>query len=82
MEIKELSCKTGTGVCTATGSLQSICQSGSYISTSCNAVPSKGSDKVCNQLDDNCDGSIDEGNICTPPSSEKTPPPELPVTTG
>jgi Putative metal-binding motif len=68
----DLSCSSWTWVCMMTGSLQSICQSGIYIYTTCNAVSGTGTAEICNTLDDDCDGTIDEGNICTPPSSEKT----------
>ena len=50
----------GQGVCAATG--QRLCQSGQVVNTCTQGTPGAGElDVSCNQIDDDCDGSFDEG---------------------
>ena len=39
-------------------------------------TPGTPTGEVCNGLDDDCDGSVDEGGVCTPPPPVCTPAPE------
>jgi len=59
------SCGTNVGVCT-TGSQSRTCQSNYYWSSwgSCSGVSA--SSEVCDGLDNDCDGSTDEGGVCGP----------------
>ena len=50
------SCTVGIGACMRQGQYQ--CVSGAV---QCSAVPGQPSQEVCNGLDDDCDGSVDEG---------------------
>ncbi|MBI4163144.1 MAG: lamin tail domain-containing protein [Candidatus Aenigmarchaeota archaeon] len=64
-------CIEGTGACQDTGI--KICLANGT-GTVCNAVPGQPTNETCNNIDDNCNGQIDEGNIC--PSNK---PPEIHV---
>ncbi len=55
------SCTSGQGVCEASGTL--VCDSSARLLT-CNAQAGAPSAEVCDGLDNNCDGQVDEGNIC------------------
>ncbi|MFW5921275.1 MAG: MopE-related protein, partial [Polyangiales bacterium] len=56
--LKGTSCSNGTGVCERTGTY--VCNS-SEDGTVCDAPPAgSGSSEVCNDLDDDCDGTVDE----------------------
>ena len=56
------SCSAGVGACFASGTVQCTAdQSG----LACNATAGTPSPEVCNGLDDNCDGLIDNGISCT-----------------
>ena len=50
------SCFAGTGACQASGTF--ACVAGTV---TCNAVPGTPSNELCNGLDDNCNGTTDEG---------------------
>lgn len=50
-------CEVGEGVCRAVGTL--VCQGGGEIG--CSAQPRAPRDELCNGLDDDCDGTTDEG---------------------
>ncbi|MDF1565864.1 MAG: MopE-related protein [Deltaproteobacteria bacterium] len=55
-------CTVGTGVCSEAGSL--ICDAGNPAGPPvCSATPGAPGTEVCNGLDDDCDGSIDEGAL-------------------
>ena len=56
-------CSAGQGACLTQG--QQVC-SGDGLSTTCNAVAGSPSDEVCDAVDNDCDGEIDEGvtNAC------------------
>src|SRR6185436_14308680 len=47
----------GVGACASTGYL--TCEAGSYVNDTC--TPGTGSAETCNNIDDNCDGTVDEG---------------------
>jgi RHS repeat-associated protein len=50
----------GVGVCAATG--MSACVDG-HVVDSCVMAPSSGDDTSCNDIDDNCNGTVDEGYV-------------------
>jgi|GEM_PF-6034380 len=50
-------CSAGLGVCSRTGVY--VCSGGAAV---CNAVPGTPSAEICNGLDDDCDGVVDNGN--------------------
>ncbi len=52
------SCQSGTGACRRQGTL--TCQQGQ---PSCDAVPADAGTEVCNGVDDDCDGTTDEGTF-------------------
>jgi hypothetical protein len=52
------SCTVGVGVCTRTGNL--VCNA-AQTGTACSVSPGTPGTEVCNGLDDNCNGQIDEG---------------------
>ena len=51
-------CTNGVGECVATGAI--ICDGGG--NAICDAVPGSPSNEVCDGLDNNCDGTADDGN--------------------
>jgi hypothetical protein len=57
-------CSVGQGICQATG--QYVCtQDG--CGTECNAIAGETSPEICDQLDNDCDGQVDEDGVCTTP---------------
>lgn len=55
------SCSAGVGACAASGSY--VCKSDKS-GTECNAVQGTPTSETCNDIDDDCDGTTDEG-VCT-----------------
>ncbi len=53
-------CTVGTGGCQRTGN--KVCDSD--VTSHCNVTPGTPGTEVCNGVDDDCDGSTDEGNVC------------------
>lgn len=53
-------CSAGIGECSKTGTIQ--------CNGSCNAIPGSPVPEICDGKDNNCNGSIDEGNACCSPS--------------
>jgi hypothetical protein len=56
-------CSVGIGPCARTGT--TVCTA-DQLGTTCSAVPGPPGMEVCNGLDDDCDGLIDDGIPCTP----------------
>ena len=52
----------GTGVCTSVGQLE--CQSGAEVNTCTPSLPTESEEATCDDLDNDCDGQVDEG--CAP----------------
>lgn len=50
----------GVGACSSTGLME--CQSGSLVNT---CTPGAPTSEVCNNIDDDCDGVKDDGNVCS-----------------
>ncbi|MBZ0233686.1 MAG: hypothetical protein K8M05_15270, partial [Deltaproteobacteria bacterium] len=59
---KGSACSAGVGACFRTG--QMVC-TGDQLGLQCSAVPGTPSPEVCNGIDDNCNGLIDDGINCT-----------------
>ena len=57
----------GTGACAATGQL--VCQNGQLNNT---CAPGQPTDEVCDGIDNDCDGFINEGLICLLPCPDRT----------
>jgi len=68
-----LVCTVGTGQCAASGNF--VC-SADGTTTECNATSGLPSSEICDGLDNDCDGQVDEGNICDtcPDDPNKTEP--------
>lgn len=56
-------CTVGVGACLRDGVL--VCDTDG-ISLICNAVPGPAGQEICNGIDDDCDGQVDQGVICPP----------------
>jgi len=54
-------CTEGVGACAATGTV--VCVDGER---DCDAEPGEPTDEVCDGVDNNCDGAVDEGGVCDP----------------
>ena len=59
---KGAACSAGAGQCLANGTV--VCTA-DQLGLACNATAGSPSPEVCNNLDDNCDGLIDNGISCT-----------------
>ncbi|MCL4226139.1 MAG: hypothetical protein KJZ91_16875 [Myxococcales bacterium] len=59
---KGSACSVGVGACFRSG--QIVC-TGDQLGLECNATPGAPSPEICNGIDDNCDGLIDNGINCT-----------------
>jgi arginine repressor len=55
------SCSVGVGECARTG--QYVCKADGS-GTQCNAAPGTPTTEICDGRDNDCDGQIDEGNVC------------------
>jgi len=56
-------CTVGIGACKSTGAL--ICAADGS-GAQCTATSGTPSPETCNAVDDDCDGQVDEGNVCAP----------------
>ncbi|MDF1563569.1 MAG: MopE-related protein [Deltaproteobacteria bacterium] len=54
-------CTSGTGECARSGSF--VCDA-ALTGVECDATPGTPGTEICNTLDDDCDGSTDEGGVC------------------
>ena len=54
-------CTVGVGACAATGAV--VCVDGAR---ECDAEPGEPTAEVCDGVDNNCDGAVDDGGVCTP----------------
>jgi hypothetical protein len=54
-------CTEGVGACAATGTV--VCVDGER---ECDAEPGEPTTEVCDGVDNDCDGEVDEGGVCTP----------------
>ena len=60
-------CTAGEGACAVEGIER--CEMGEWV---CDAVAGEGSEEICNELDDDCDGEIDEEDVCAPVAPART----------
>ena len=58
-----LPCTAGIGICLNEGAV--VC-SEDRLSTECDAEPGAPGEELCNSEDDDCDGPVDEGDLCEP----------------
>jgi hypothetical protein len=66
--LKNTSCQVGVGVCQSFGVF--VCDPNNPLSLVCNAVPGAGYIEVCNGIDDDCDGQVDEDfNLLNDPNN-------------
>jgi hypothetical protein len=66
-----MACGAGVGACRATGTM--VC-SADGAGTSCSAAPRPAAVEACNTTDDDCDGTVDEGEICPDATVRSTVP--------
>ncbi|TXC75342.1 hypothetical protein FRC91_11505 [Bradymonadales bacterium TMQ1] len=66
-------CSVGLGACEGFGQLE--CRYDGT-GTFCDALPSSGSTEVCDQQDNDCDGAVDEDNVCGGTDPDPDPDPE------
>ena len=64
-------CTAGIGACRTTGSM--VCAP-SGAGTTCSATPAPTAVEACNGTDDDCDGTVDEGEICPDTTVRNTVP--------
>jgi hypothetical protein len=66
---KGMTCTAGQGACARTGVF--VCDANG-LGTHCSVTPGAPSPEVCNNIDDDCNGLVDDGIVCTPctPQSE------------